>query len=277
MNILQYIGYVMAIAMARVIGTILGVAVIIMVIVLVIVIIANLPAQRAFGATCDGVKRTLIVDRSTNWDAIDKAAAELAIEAFQNQFRSGDRIIIATVAESADASEVLFEGCVPDRSRTYVDLITYVREDFSARWSMLTWRKRDWEPVLVKEFAEFVEDYKAEIADAIETSPGDLPKTALVASLNLHCPGAEVCVALTDGLESESVDVEHVLEGSAELALANMDGVAVVFACVGRFHDVNRRPLTAEQVAGLVNVWTVAAKLAGGAFALSGDHPMNES
>lgn len=273
MNILQYIGYVMAIAMARVLGAIIGVAMI----VLVIVIIANLPAQRVFGATCDGDKLVLLVDRTTIWDRKDRAAAELAIAEFQKGFKVGDRIIIATIAESEAASEVLFEGCVPEVVADYGDLIAYVREDFGPRWPMLAWRKRDWEPVLVKEFAEFVEDYKAEIADAIETSPGDLPRTALVASLNLHCPGAEVCVALTDGLESESVDVEHVLEGSADLVLANMEGVTVVFACVGRFHDVNRRPLTAEQVAGLVNVWTVAAKLAGGTFTLSGDHPTNES
>lgn len=210
-----------------------------------------LTASQLHAADCPGASHLVLVDRTTAYDETDLAQIGPAVEAFERSVSEGDRVTIATVAESAEASEPLFDGCVPSQGNGVWDIVANPFSRASERQ---------------QPFLAFVAAYREAIDSVVAIDPAheDLPRTALVAAISRHAGNADTVWLLSDLLESAEFPTHALLAGKAPaVPLQLKPGATVHAAGYGRNHDRKRRELSEAEREALLGWWTVAVETAG--------------
>lgn len=188
---------------------------------------------------CPGRDVFAAVDATTPYDQQDRDVIMVAFGKMAASMHIGDRLHIVTVAESADKSALLFDGCVPGaESAGLVDGL--------------------WQALFVPP-GQAKADFFAEAGKAVEPvlfQRHETPATALAETVAYHAPADEIWL-FTDLLDSFSVRVRALLAGEAAIAvpLPHMQGVVAHIAGVGRYHDDARRPLTDIEMEHLLAAW----------------------
>jgi hypothetical protein len=185
-------------------------------------------------ADCPGRTVLTLVDATTPYDDLDRAAIMPAIGQMSATLRPGDHLKVITVAESPAKSLTLVDGCVPQPdggwiARLFSNPHARMREFLNAAGQQI-------EPVLWQRH--------------------DKPATALVQTLTEAMPADEVWM-LTDGLESSLISPRRLLDGSAVIDTEGprMDGITIHMTGLGRYHDDARKPLSVEEQEHMVEVW----------------------
>ena len=70
-------------------------------------------SDRLHAATCPGGTVVALIDATTAYDDIDRAAIMSAIESMASSLEVGQRLAVRTISTSADSSRLLFDACVP--------------------------------------------------------------------------------------------------------------------------------------------------------------------
>ena len=200
--------------------------------------------------SCPGRRVVALIDATTAYDETDRAAIQPAFAAMMNRLAPGDQLVIATVAESAMASRILFDRCAPGG-----EAVMSGEQDWLELASGLvaTIFSTPSDPAI--EWRAFLDDARTQVLPVLNARH-DTPATALFATVARYAPWDELGL-YSDLLESADHSPRSVLGLDLRVAteLRGVQGSKVYIAGVGRFHDRTRRPLSSAERSMLLANW----------------------
>ena len=214
----------------------------------------------AHADSCDGGTVLAFIDTTTAYDDVDRDQIVPAIEDMASSLIPHQRVIIRTVRDAPGASRLLFDACMAANPRFHWS--------FYGLWNWLTTSKDE----LQSERHAFFADMKASLLPILDQH-GSASKTALIETLDQFLVGVEQPAAIwlfTDLLESSVVSPDRLLDGNSQDLLKaaqqfpRLVGTPVHIAGVGRWHDVDRRPLDAAELSSLIDSWVTFINMVGG-------------
>ena len=214
----------------------------------------------AHADSCDGGTVLAFIDTTTAYDDVDRDQIVPAIEDMASSLDSDQRVIIRTVRDAPSASRLLFDACVPADPE--------FEWSFSGLWNWLTTNKDE----LQTERRAFFADMRASLLPILDQR-GGASKTALIETLDHFLISVEQPAAIwlfTDLLESSVVAPGRLLDGDPQDLLKaaqhfpRLEGTPVHVAGIGRWHDVDRRPLHAAELSSLIDSWVAFINMVGG-------------
>lgn len=214
----------------------------------------------AHADSCDGGTVLAFIDTTTAYDDVDRDQIVPAIEELASSLIPHQRVIIRTVRDAPGASRLLFDACMPTDPRSHWSV--------SGLWNWLITNKNE----LQTEQRAFFADMRASLLPILNRR-GSASKTALIETLHHFLISVEQPAAIwlfTDLLESSFVSPGKLLHGDpADLMEAaqqfpRLVGTPVHIAGVGRWHDVDRRPLHAAELSSLIDSWVAFINMVGG-------------
>ena len=196
----------------------------------------------------------LLVDRTTMYDDIDKTQLVSGLEQLYNALGIGDRLIVHTIADHTSASEKVFDGCYPGcPDEGLMGWIVSTCRAGLARSDLLTFREQ-----LALRLREVLYQHE------------EYPHSAIIATLasttaRYKSVGLNRLVVFSDLLENSTEfpwptiatrETQSLHDRLTGLGLSPvLHNVQVVAFGIGRIHDEERTPLTANQRSALLLFW----------------------
>ena len=214
----------------------------------------------AHAESCEGGTVLAFIDTTTAYDDVDRDQIVPAIEEMAFSLIPHQRVIIRTVRDAPGASRLLFDACVP--------------ADPKFHWSfsgLLKWLITNKDELQIERRAFFA-DIKASLLPILDQRHG-ASRTTLIETLGHFLISVEQPAAIwlfTDLLESSVVAPEELLDGDpqdllkAARHIPRLENTPVHIAGVGRWHDVERRPLHAAELSRLIDSWVAFINMVGG-------------
>lgn len=217
-------------------------------------------AASAHADSCDGGTLLAFIDTTTAYDDVDRDQIVPAIEQMASSLKPNQRVIIRTVRDMPSTSRLLFDACMPtDPGFDW---------SFAGLWNWLATNKE----ALQIERRAFFAEMEASLLPILDQRDG-ASTTALVETIGHFLTNVEQPTAIwlfTDLLESSVVTPGSLLDGDTQDLLETAQhfprlvGASVYIAGIGRWHDVDRRPLQAAELSGLIDSWVTFVATIGG-------------
>lgn len=228
--------------------------------VLVALLAFGVVSKASRAADCPGSTVVALLDATTAYDDIDRAAIIPAIEAMAASLQDGQRLIVRTVSDTIANSRILLDVCVP--------VAPGVEWSLGSIWTWLTSSP-------TRAMAER-RAFRTNLRDA--TMPllhgrADTDRTALIETILKVSIATKRFASLwlfSDLLESELVDPSDLIAGQPTILpkaaprLPHLIDVDVHVAGMGRFHDKQRRNLMFGEQQALLGSWRLLVSQAGG-------------
>ena len=217
----------------------------------ILIAVAISHARPVEAMDCNGPVVLALIDTTTAYDDVDRGLIMPAIEHMAASLESGQRLVLRTLRDAPEASRLLLDGCVPPAPKTSWSI--------TGIWSWLTTNPS----TMIAERETFFAEVRNALLPQLR-SHGEASRTALVDTLEIWAEDIEGVATIwlfSDLLESVIVDAEDLLQGKTDVLvrsrgrLRNLNQIDVHIAGFGRFHDPGRRPLTADEQAGLIDSW----------------------
>lgn len=196
----------------------------------------------------------LLVDRTTMYDDIDKTRLVSGLEQLYNALEIGDRLIVHTIADHTTASERVFDACYPGcPDNGLMGWIVSSCRAGLARSDLLTFREQ-----LALRLREVLYQHE------------EYPHSAIIATLvgttaRYKSVGLNRLVVFSDLLENSAElpwptivtrDAQSLHDRLMGLGLSlDLRNIQVVAFGIGRVHDQERTPLSADQRSALLVFW----------------------
>ena len=209
----------------------------------IVMAVTTLGAPPGEAVDCNGPVVLALIDTTNAYDDVDRGLIMPAIERMAASLQPGQRLVLRTLRDAPEASRLLLDVCVPPRPE--------MSWTVAGIWSWLTTNPS----VLVAERETFFADVRNALLPQLR-SHGEASRTALVDTLGQWADDIEGLATIwlfSDLLESAIVSSDGLLYGETDVLvrsrgpLAALDKIDIHVAGFGRFHDPDRRPLTADE------------------------------
>ena len=226
----------------------------------IVIAVAASGVRPVEAADCNGPVVLALIDTTTAYDDVDRGLIMPAIERMAASLQPGQRLVIRTLRDVPEASRLLLDICVPPRPE--------LSWTVAGIWSWLTTNPS----TLAAERETFFADVRSALLPQLR-SHGEASRTALVDTLEQWANDIERVATIwlfSDLLESVIVSANDLLQGKTDVLnrsrgrLAALDQIDVHVAGFGRFHDPDRRPLSADEQASLIDSWARFIQQSGG-------------